>query len=257
MSVLSSGLRMWNVNIDWNNVGAASITGPTSLAIAAYTSLCSGSRDCVPQGGNATYKLDGNSPNLMNRLSYRRFATYDAMVVTHSVNVSSPAPGRAGCRWYEIRNITSGIPKVYQQSTFAPDGAWRWVGTTAMDKVGNIGLAYTYSGSTLTPGIAYTGRLVTDALGLMTQGETVAQTGTGFQTLNRWGDYATMNVDPIDGKYATAQFLQCYLAQPSTNQLTTSLSISMYTQVARSGSPINTLGLRGRPTGGPKSCPSR
>lgn len=33
----------------------------------------------------------------------------------------------------------------------------------------------------------------------MTQGETVVQTGGGAQTgASRWGDYATMNIDPVD-----------------------------------------------------------
>ena len=85
MSVNNGRLRIFNVNVDWNNMGAASITGPTSLTVASYTTMCSGSRDCVPQGGTSTYKLDSLSPRLMNRLAYRKFATHDAMVVTHSV----------------------------------------------------------------------------------------------------------------------------------------------------------------------------
>ena len=85
MSVNSGALRIFNVNIDWNNMGAASITGPSSLTVASFTTMCSGSRDCVPQGGTSTYKLDSLSPRLMNRLAYRKFATHDAMVVTHSV----------------------------------------------------------------------------------------------------------------------------------------------------------------------------
>ena len=85
MSVNSGTLRLFNVNIDWNNMAAASITGPTQLTVAAYTTMCSGSRDCVPQGGTTTYKLDSLSTRLMNRLAYRKFATHDAMVVTHSV----------------------------------------------------------------------------------------------------------------------------------------------------------------------------
>jgi hypothetical protein len=79
------------------------------------------------------------------------------------------------------------------------------MGTTAMDKQGNMGLAFSYSGDTLYPGIAYTGRLAGDALGFMTQGENVAQVGLGYQTssYNRWGDYASMNIDPTDGKWIT------------------------------------------------------
>jgi hypothetical protein len=115
--------------------------------------------------------------------------------------VSSPTT-RGGCRWYEIRNIASGTPVVFQQGTYAPDGAWRWMGTTCQDKAGNMGLAFSYSSPTISPGMAYTGRLAGDGAGLMTQGETVSQAGTGYQTVNRWGDYASMNIDPNDGKCA-------------------------------------------------------
>lgn len=51
------------------------------------------------------------------------------------------------------------------------------------------------------PAIAVTGRLSTDALGVMTQGETIVQAGGGAQTgASRWGDYSTLNIDPVDGK---------------------------------------------------------
>ena len=50
------------------------------------------------------------------------------------------------------------------------------------------------------PGIRYTGRLAGDPLGQMTQGEGVIINGTGVQTTtnSRWGDYTSMNVDPVD-----------------------------------------------------------
>ena len=86
MDVNFGALRIWNVNVDWSNTAAASITGPVaSLTVAAFTTMCSGSRNCVPQGGTTQYTLDGLSPRLMNRLAYRKFATHDAIVVTHSV----------------------------------------------------------------------------------------------------------------------------------------------------------------------------
>lgn len=47
--------------------------------------------------------------------------------------------------------------------------------------------------------IGFTGRLSTDPLNLMTQGETVVQAGLGPQTgVSRWGDYAAMSIDPTD-----------------------------------------------------------
>ena len=49
------------------------------------------------------------------------------------------------------------------------------------------------------PSVWYTGRLSTDPLGVMAQGEASIVNGTGSQTgSGRWGDYTSMNVDPID-----------------------------------------------------------
>src|SRR5207248_1361124 len=47
----------------------------------------------------------------------------------------------------------------------------------------------------------YTGRVATDPLGVMTQGEGVVLDGAGSQTgsnLARWGDYTSLSVDPSD-----------------------------------------------------------
>jgi hypothetical protein len=102
-------------------------------------------------------------------------------------------------RWYEIRS-PNGTPRVYQQGTLGTgDGIHRWMGSIAMDKQGNIALGYSASSSSVKPGIRYTGRLATDALGTM-QTENIIQAGGGSQTgtLHRWGDYSAMTVDPVD-----------------------------------------------------------
>jgi subtilisin-like proprotein convertase family protein len=65
--------------------------------------------------------------------------------------------------------------------------------------------------TTVYPGLRYTGRLASDALGAMTQGEVTLVSGTSRNSSNRYGDYASMNVDPADdctfwftGEYNTA-----------------------------------------------------
>lgn len=83
--------------------------------------------------------LDALSDRLMNRLAYRNFGSYDTMVVTHSVNVLSSGT-QAGARWYEVRNVAFGTPYVYQQGSYAPDQKFRWMGSIAMDRAGNMAL---------------------------------------------------------------------------------------------------------------------
>ena len=60
-------------------------------------------------------------------------------------------------------------------------------------------LGYSISSSTMFPGIRYSGRLATDPVNTLPQGEGVFVNGTGAQTGSaRWGDYTSMNIDPAD-----------------------------------------------------------
>jgi subtilisin-like proprotein convertase family protein len=63
-----------------------------------------------------------------------------------------------------------------------------------------MALGYSASNATTTfPSVWYTGRLATDPLGTMPQGEGSIINGTGSQTgSQRWGDYTSMNIDPVD-----------------------------------------------------------
>ena len=70
-----------------------------------------------------------------------------------------------------------------------------------MDWQGNIAIGYSVvNGSDVYPGIGYTGRLAGDPPGEMTLGEGTIIDGTGVQTsiYSRWGDYSSLNVDPVD-----------------------------------------------------------
>jgi hypothetical protein len=125
-------------------------------------------------------------------------------LASHSV----AADGRAGVRWYEIRD-PNGIPAVAQQGTFAPDANHRWMGSIAMDKAGDVLLGYSKSGSSLHPQIFVTGRQATDPPGQM-QAELLVRSGPGSQKYSyRWGDYSAMTVDPVDDKtfWYTTEFI--------------------------------------------------
>jgi len=114
--------------------------------------------------------------------------------VSHSV--TSPT-GQVGERWYEFRAPeTSTSLAAFQQGTFAPDSSYRWMGSIAMDKAGNIALGYSISSSSIFPSINFTGRIPADLPGTMETESTIAN-GTGSQTdtANRWGDYTSMAID--------------------------------------------------------------
>jgi hypothetical protein len=69
-----------------------------------------------------------------------------------------------------------------------------------MDGAGNIAVGYSTSGPATFPSLAYAGRLATDPLNTMPQGEVTLFAGSGSQQLplGRWGDYSTMSIDPAD-----------------------------------------------------------
>ncbi len=56
------------------------------------------------------------------------------------------------------------------------------------------------NGTTSSRASATPGRVASDPLGTMPQGEGTIINGTGVQTTtnSRWGDYTSMNVDPVD-----------------------------------------------------------
>ena len=150
----------------------------------------------------------------MYRLAYRNFGTHESLVVNHSV----VAGGSGGVRWYEIQN-PSGTPVVAQQSTYAPDAAYRWMGSVAMDQAGNLAVGYSKSSSSIFPSVAFAGRLATDPVNTL-QAETLVVSGTGsqnFQSNNRWGDYSAMTVDPVDD--CTFWYTQEYIKTTGSLQL--------------------------------------
>ncbi|PYR61107.1 MAG: hypothetical protein DMF91_10590, partial [Acidobacteria bacterium] len=142
---------------------------------------------------------------LMHRLAYRNFGSWDAMVVTHTVNVgpdpTTPAGHQAAIRYYQIRrSLPGGSFFINEQATFAPDTDNRWMGSAAMDSQGNIAVGYSVSSLTTFPSIRYAGRLASDPANGLFQGEATLIAGSGVQTgtAGRWGDYSALSVDPSD-----------------------------------------------------------
>lgn len=190
-------LDIWALQTNWNNVNLSTFTKILTLPTDSFNSSVCGldSTTCIPQQ-NSSQLLDALSDRLMYRLQYRNFGTYEGMVANHSVN---PSGNGTGIRWYELRNTGTGW-SIYQQGTFAPqDNHYRWMGSIAMNGIGDIALGYSVSGTTLYPSIRFTGRHASDPLGTMTITETSIVSGNGYQRgSNRWGDYSMMSVDPSD-----------------------------------------------------------
>lgn len=195
-------LELFEFHTDWANTANTTFTQVSTLNTAAFdTDLnCSPSiRECIPQPGTTT-RVDALSNRLMARLQYRNFGSHESMVINQTVDADGN--DRAGVRWYELRRVGAGAWAIHQQGTYGPtDGVHRWMGAAAMDGRGNLAIGYSVSdGTSVFPGLRYTGRLAGDPLGAMTQGEQVLVNGTAasITTFFRWGDYAGLVVDPVD-----------------------------------------------------------
>jgi hypothetical protein len=188
----TSSLDLWKFHVNFTTPASSTFAGPTAIAVTTYAEACGGGT-CIPQSGTTT-QLDSLGDRLMHRLAYRNFGTHEALVVNHSVTSGSTV----GVRWYEIRS-PGGTPSVFQQGTYSPTSTLRWMGSVAMDKLGDMAVGYSASSSSMHPAIRYTGRLVTDTAGTL-QSENTVITGGGSQNggLTRWGDYSAITIDPVN-----------------------------------------------------------
>ncbi|MCP5046210.1 MAG: hypothetical protein GY940_03500 [bacterium] len=202
----TDALYVWKYNVDWTTPANTTWTGPTGMTTATFGLVGTG----VPQTGSST-SLDTLAGRLMYSAVYRKFTSHESVYLTHVAETSS----RRAMRWYEIR-ISGGNSSIYQQGTYSPDSTHRWMGSISADKDGNIALGYSAGSSSMHPAIRYAGRLSTDTLGTLGQGEQTLIAGTGSQTsYSRWGDYSMLTIDPDDDE--TFWYTTEYLTSNGTN----------------------------------------
>lgn len=160
--------------------------------------------------------LDTLGDRLMYRLAHFNERGTQHFLVAHSVNNTTAV----ATRWYEFRSQGLGNVKklsLYQSGQTPDDGYYRWMGSVAMDKNGDIALGYSRSSASDYPSIYYSGQTAGDPLGT-TEAEALIKQGSGSQynSFDRWGDYSSMALDgadsctfwyttefyPVDGSFA-------------------------------------------------------
>ena len=193
------------VAVTWGATPTIALTETTINAPWGVPPCVGGGRACVPQPPPATTGsyLDALDQIMMYRLAYRNFGgspLQESLVANITVPGSASSPPHGAIKWFEFRNAGSSTttPSVYQAGTFDPDTDYRWMGSIAMDKDHNIALGYSKSSTTVIPSIWINGRLGTDPLNTLgTEAQVKAGGGVQF-SVNRWGDYSAMTLDPID-----------------------------------------------------------
>jgi hypothetical protein len=193
--------RVYHFHVDFANPANTTFALFGTSAAAPFTEICPFTRDCIPALNASTpgNKMDAIGDRLMFRLGYRNFGDHESLVGNFTVSTGT-STGPAGIRWFELRGVTAGPISTFQESTYGPDSTNRWMGSIAMNGQGDMALGFSAADATIHTQIRYTGRLASDPLNTMAQGEAHLFDGAGSQTdtVNRWGDYSDMTVDPTD-----------------------------------------------------------
>jgi hypothetical protein len=196
-STTAWALEVWKFAVNWTTPANSTFTGPTNVTISSYTMPPA----TVPSSANA---LETLSDRLMTWNHYANIGGTESLWIAHTAG--SASPNTAGIRWYQL-NVTGGTiaTSPVQQSTYKPDSTHRFIPSLAVDKNGNMAVGFSASASGTNPSIRYAGRLASDPLNALSQGEATMITGGGSQSGNcgtssctRWGDYASMSIDPVD-----------------------------------------------------------
>jgi hypothetical protein len=202
-------IELFEMNIDWNTPANSGITALPRVPITEFNSwfLDYTTFATVPQPSTSRSKLDPIREVILNQMTYRNFGTHESIVGTFATNQdpgrTRRSPVNSGIRWFELRRVGSGNWTLHQEGTFGPgdSNTHHLIGVAAMDKFGNIGMAYNVtktSSPTVFASLRYTGRTASDPLGVMSLPETTVAAGAAVEASGRWGDYYQMTVDPVD-----------------------------------------------------------
>jgi hypothetical protein len=210
------GIYFYKVHVDWSDASKTTVSKPQKIAVAPYHYLCDGQlSNCVSQPGTER-RLDSQGDKLIQRIVYRNFGNHESILAEHSVATAAKA---GGVRWYEFRLDQQRDPVLFQQGTYAPGGFYRWLGSMAMDRKGDIGIGYSFGGDPNYAGQRFAARLAKDPKGQLTFHESVLAEGRASQTGSlRWEDYTNIVVDPSDD--CTFWFAGNYLKEGAMSSTT-------------------------------------
>ena len=257
-SVTSFAWEVYKFHPDYSVPSNSTFLGPIEVSQAPYVTAA----DSVPEpSGNNTDTL---ADRAMMQNQYRNIGGVESIWVNHTTGTpSSSTP--TGIQWAQI-NVTGGAIDItpVQEQIFnnGLDGLNRFMGSLAVDQVGNMAVGYTASSSTVAPDIRYAGRLSTDPANVLPQTEVTmlpgitrsVQTGTcGGSTCIRWGDYSAMTVDPTDD--CTFWYTNMYFPVKGPNWVTRIGSFRFSTCSATS-TPTPTPTATPTPTPTPTSTPN-
>ena len=192
-------VEVFDFHVDWNNPALSTFAerDPRDQLRREHVQRAEPVQQLRPATGHRD--AAGNADQLVDAAApVPQLRTRDTLVFTHSVDENGS--DHAGVRWYELRRATPGT------------GAWTMFrgnscaerrppvdGQRSLNGAGDMAVGYSASdGTSVFPGIRYAGRLSTDPINTLPQGEFTMVNGATSSGATRWGDYSAMAVDPVD-----------------------------------------------------------
>lgn len=253
-SIQEGRFYIWEFQVNWNG------PGPTYFGLANYApnyilntdtanKWAMGSIVGQPESGE---RVEAWGNRLTSPLVYRAVDNnFDdvSLWASHSVLDGN----LTALRWYELK-FNSGVPFFYQTGTEHPvdDPNYRWLPSMSVDRTGNMAIGYNMSNTiynpffpdlrTVYPSIWYTGRLSSDAPGLLPEDEHLLDLpGTPFPYGESqwdywdstpdgpWGRNSQMTVDPAND--CVFWFTSMYYSSYEEDMLITYPGIIWHTRV--------------------------
>ena len=156
----------------------------------------------APQLGTSI-KIETNDVRALNAV-WRDNYLWAANTV---VPPSGTDAGQATAHWYKINTTTLSSLTLSDQGNVGGEdiatGTYTFFPSVMVDSLGNMGIGFAASGSSIYPGAYFTGRLASDPAGTV-QSATALRTGLDYYyrafggSRNRWGDYCGISLDPSD-----------------------------------------------------------
>lgn len=148
----------------------------------------------VPQPGSSTL-LDNIDARVMSAV-----VRNGSLWTAHAVR--DPAvDAESLVRWYELNvsGFPGGTAVLAQSGNVDPGtGVHAWLPHIEVDAAANMALGFSVGGTSRYASIGYTGRRAGDPLGF-TMPVRIARAGAGAYTLQGWGEYSGLSIDP-DGR---------------------------------------------------------
>ncbi len=204
-----NAVGIYKFQVNWDKVTTSTFTGPFTEA----------EPNCWPNSTVPNALTPANAADVlqiraMAEPQYTNQGGVESVWLGHTVQRGTFAGATCGngaanlatVRWYQA-NVTGGVVggSVTQTQSFDPEGAntfSRFQPSLAVDHSGDMAMTYTKSNAATNPSIMFNGQLAGDpANTLGTESTLIAGTGAqsgncGASTCIRWGDYASMSLDP-------------------------------------------------------------